>query len=73
MIHDAVRFERHDVPTVALFTRAFAGLADAVTRGQQADGLPLVIFPHPLNDRPEEQIRAAVGERIAAIAGALIR
>lgn len=26
-----------------------------------------VIFPHPLNDRPEEDIRAALTERLDAI------
>jgi hypothetical protein len=54
-----------------LFTQAFAGLADAVTRGQRAEGLRRVILPHPLNDRPEEDIRAALRERLPEIVAAL--
>lgn len=63
--------ERHGVPTVSLFTQAFAGLADAVTRGQQAEGLRRVILPHPLNDRPEEEIRTALRAGLPALLAGL--
>lgn len=56
---------------MSLFTLAFAGLADAVARGQQATGLRRVILPHPLNDRPEEEIRAALRERMPDIIAGL--
>jgi hypothetical protein len=59
------------VPTVTLFTQAFAGLADAVFTGAGATELPRVVLPHPLNDRPEPDIRAALRERAAAILGGL--
>jgi hypothetical protein len=65
--------ERHGIPTVSLFTQAFAGLADAVTRGQQAEGLRRVVLPHPLNDRPEDEIRAALRRRLPEVVAALTR
>jgi hypothetical protein len=61
------------VPTVALFTRAFEGLAEAVCRGQQMPDLARVIVPHPLNDRPEGEVRAVVTDRIEEIIGKLTR
>lgn len=48
-------------------TEAFAALATAVATGAGAAELPRVVFPHPLNDRPEQEIRAAVRARINAI------
>ena len=59
------------MPTVTLFTQVFAGLADAVATGAGAAGLPRVVLPHPLNDRPEPDIRAALRERAAAILAGL--
>jgi hypothetical protein len=52
---------------VTVCTEAFDALATAVATGAGAAGLPRVIFPHPLNDRPETQIRAAVRARVHAI------
>ena len=59
------------MPTVTLFTEAFAGLAEAVSLGRQMPQLRRIIVPHPLNDRPEPQIRQVVSERIEAIVGQL--
>lgn len=56
---------------MTLFTQAFAGLAEAVAMGQQAPGLPKVVLPHPLNDRPEETIRGEVAGRLEGIVAAL--
>jgi hypothetical protein len=42
-----------------------------VAHGQQASDLRRVVLPHPLNNRPDEEIRAVVGERLAEIVGAL--
>ncbi len=55
------------MPSVTLFTEVFAGLAMAVATGADATDLPRVILPHPLNDRPEPDIRAVLRERVAAI------
>lgn len=55
------------MPSVTLFTEAFAGLAAAVATGTGSAELPRVVFPHPLNDRPEPEIRAAVRARIQSI------
>jgi hypothetical protein len=52
---------------VSLFTQAFAGLATAVAHGAQAAGLHRVVLPHPLNNRPEPDIRQALGERLPEI------
>jgi hypothetical protein len=41
--------------------------AVAVATGSGAAELPRVVLPHPLNDRPEPEIRAALRERVGAI------
>ncbi|TDV56348.1 hypothetical protein CLV71_102415 [Actinophytocola oryzae] len=52
---------------MTLFTQAFAALATAVATGAGTAELPRVVFPHPLNDRPEPEIRAAVRARLREI------
>jgi hypothetical protein len=56
---------------VSLFTEAFAGLSVAVAHGHQADHLRRVVLPHPLNNRPDEEIRAALGTRMGEIVDGL--
>ena len=63
--------ERLGIPTVTLFTQAFAGLADAVALGYQASDLKRTVLPHPLNDRPEPDIRGALSDQIAGIVSGL--
>lgn len=58
---------------MTLFTEVFAGLAVAVATGAGAVELPRVVFPHPLNDRPEPDIRAELRARMAAIVEGLTR
>jgi hypothetical protein len=65
--------ERLGIPTVTLFTQAFAGLADAVALGQQASDLKRIVLPHPLNDRPEPEIRGALTDQIAGIVAGLTK
>ncbi|MDQ3735466.1 MAG: hypothetical protein M3400_15985 [Actinomycetota bacterium] len=65
--------EKRGVPTVTLFTQAFEGLATAVATGQNMPALRRVIFPHPLNDRPEEDIRAALSDRLDGVVQGLVR
>jgi hypothetical protein len=57
---------------VTLFTENFAGLSLAVATGHDAAGLRRVILPHPLNDRPEPEIRAALRARVAEIVEGLV-
>lgn len=66
-----MEFEDRGIPTVTLFTEAFEGLARAVAMGHSFPDLHRVILPHPLNDRSEEFIHAAIDERIGAITGGL--
>lgn len=66
-----MQFEAQGIPTVTLFTEAFEGLSQAVAMGHSVPGLARVILPHPLNDRPEDVIRAVATERFDAIVGNL--
>ena len=56
---------------MSLFTQAFAGLSVAVANGQQAGGLRRVVLPHPLNNRPDDEIRAVVREHLDEIVAGL--
>lgn len=59
------------MPTVTLSTEVFADLAAFVSAGKGVSDLAVIVFPHPLNDQPEETIRAAVAERLSVIVSAL--
>lgn len=67
-----MEFEGRGLPTTTLFTQAFAGLAEVVSAGRGMPDLHRVVFPHPLNDAPEEDIRTAVRERVPQILEGLL-
>lgn len=56
---------------MSLFTQAFAGLSVAVALGHHAGDLRRVVLPHPLNNRPDDEIRAVVAEHLDEIVAGL--
>jgi hypothetical protein len=62
---DAVNLEQAGVPTVALISRSFCRLGQAVGRGVGHAGLPIVMLPHPIGEADEAAI-AAKGTAAAA-------
>lgn len=64
--------EQGGVPSVALVTEAFGGLATTVARGVGFGTLRMHRLPHPLNPLPEAQVRAVTREHLAAIVGHLL-
>src|SRR5262249_56964661 len=69
-VADAVELERRGVPTVTVFSTAFADAARNQAAGRGMRNLHLVKVPHPMHTAP----RAAVTERAdAAVAGIVER
>ena len=58
-VADAVELERRGIPTVTVFSTAFAQAARNQAAGRGMHGLPLVKVPHPMHTAP----RALVAER----------
>src|SRR5713226_9053103 len=58
-VADAVELERRGIPTVTVFSAAFAGAACNQAAGRGMQQLPLVQVPHPMHTAP----RAVVTER----------
>jgi predicted dienelactone hydrolase len=64
--------ERRGVPTATFVTDAFADYARGLCRLQGLPALPLVVIPHPVASRPEEELRAKVRAASAELLRALV-
>lgn len=67
-VADAVELERRGVPTVTVFSTAFAKAAKVQAAGRGLAGLPLVKIPHPMHTAPH----GVVKERALAAADLII-
>lgn len=72
VLKDAVALERAGVPTVSLYTQAFAVLADTLADIEGMPQLPRIVLPHPLNPLPDDEIRSIGQAHVDAVAGALV-
>jgi hypothetical protein len=62
-VADAIEIERRGIPTVTVFSTAFAGAARVQAAGRGMADLPFAPIPHPMHTAP----RAVVTERADAI------
>jgi hypothetical protein len=72
-IHDAVGALDNGVPTAAVSTEHFEGLARTLAAQRGHDSLRLKIMPYPLEGRPEDEIREIAREHydgLVAVLGA---
>jgi hypothetical protein len=67
-VADAVEIERRGVPTVTVFSTAFAGAARKQAAGRGMPNLPLARIPHPMHMAP----RNLVDERADAVLDMLV-
>ena len=67
-VADAVEIERRGVPTVTVFSTAFAGAARKQAAGRGMAKLPLARIPHPMHTAP----RDVVLERADAVVDTLV-
>jgi hypothetical protein len=65
--------ERRGVPTATFITHAFSSYARGLCRMQGLPALPLIIIPHPIASRPEEELRRKVQAVRAEVRAALVR
>jgi hypothetical protein len=69
---DAIALEREGVPTVSLYTDAFAVLGTTLARTDGLPELPMVVLPHPLNPLPDDEIRSIGRAALDRILGGLV-
>jgi hypothetical protein len=55
------------VPAVAVVTAVFENLARTAARAQGYPDLRLLVLPHPMESRPETEIRGIVRARAADV------
>jgi hypothetical protein len=67
-VADAVEIERRGIPSVSVFSTAFASAARKQAAGRGMADLPLVRIPHPMHTAR----RDLVAERADAVVGALV-
>src|SRR6202051_1637194 len=67
-VADAVEIERRGIPSVTVFSTAFAAAARKQAAGRGMAELPLVRIPHPMHTAQ----RSVVTERADAVVGALV-
>lgn len=67
-VADAVEMERRGIPTVTVFSTAFANAARNQAAGRGMADLPLVRIPHPMHTAP----RAVVAQRADAVLDTLV-
>jgi hypothetical protein len=58
---------------VALITRVFSGLSKMTASSESLPDLHRVIFPHPLNHLPEDEIQRITCELQSEVFGALLQ
>jgi len=67
-VADAVEIERRGIPSVTVFSTAFASAARKQAAGRGMAELPLVQIPHPMHTAQ----RGVVAERADAVVNALV-
>ena len=65
--------EQRGVPTASIITHAFASYARGLTRMQGMESLPLVVIPHPVAARPQQELRDKVRNIYPEVRAALTR
>jgi hypothetical protein len=58
---------------VAVVTSVFENLARAAARAHGYPDLRLLVLPHPMESRPEAEVRAIARARFAELIGLLVR
>lgn len=68
-----MEIERRGVPTVTVVTTKFAAMAREEARYMGAEGLPLLVIPHPLEGLPRAAIEHVVAEQVESLEASLLR
>ena len=63
--------EREGRPAVAVVTAVFENLARTAARAQGYPDLRLLVLPHPMESRPDAEVRAIARQRFADLIGLL--
>ena len=72
-VADAVELERRGIPTVTVFSTAFAQAARNQAEGRGMRALHLVTVPHPMHTAPRAVIAERADKAVESIVGRLTR
>jgi hypothetical protein len=53
-------FEQRGIPTATFVTHSFETYARGLCRMQSWEALPLIVIPHPIAARPQDELREKV-------------
>lgn len=62
-----MKVEKAGVPAVAVVTEEFVGLAEACAKSLGYPDLKMVVVPHPLETKSQEEIRKIASEKLEEI------
>jgi hypothetical protein len=62
-----VRIEERGIPAVAVVTQSFEDLAYRMREHNNHPSLPVLVLPYPLDDKPEDHVRAVAREFYPAL------
>lgn len=65
-------FEQRGIPTATFITHSFETYARGLCRMQSWEALPLVVIPHPIAARPQDELREKVRKVREQIVAALV-
>src|SRR5262249_25597620 len=66
-VHGTIVCERPGRPAAVVVTAVFENLARTAARAQGYPDLRMLVLPHPMEARPESDVRAIARERFAAL------
>ncbi len=64
-------FEERGIPTATFITHSFETYARGLCRMQGWEALPLIVIPHPIAARPQDELRDKVRKVSAGVITAL--
>ena len=63
--------ERAGIPAAVVVTSVFENLGRTAARAQAYPDLRMLVLPHPMESRPEPEVRALAAARFAELVGLL--
>jgi hypothetical protein len=70
---DAIKFEKHGIPAVAIVTQPFVPTATAVAEMNGMPGYPFVVVPHPFGSLDDTTVWARADAVLSRIEQLLLR
>ena len=62
-----MQMEARGIPGVLVITQPFKSLAENALKARNLQDIPVHVLPHPMETKPDDEVRAIVDEHIPSI------